>query len=92
MESYSTETIKACTCEEAWWEDSSAIFADCVVLGSSIIAYQLNSFKYFSKEANEVTYELARSCFCNDLSCIWVDEFSDFILCKSTNDVTIVGN
>jgi hypothetical protein len=65
MESDSIETIKACTGEETWWGESSAIFADCVDLASLM---DWVSFKHCPMEENEAAHELARSSFSNKLS------------------------
>jgi ribonuclease HI len=64
-ESDSIETIHACTGEHSWWNESAAIFADCVDLASLI---DLMSFKHCPKEANEVAHELARNSFSYKLS------------------------
>jgi ribonuclease HI len=85
MESDSTETVEACSGEEMWWGESSAIFADCVDL-ASLIGNVI--FKYCPREANEVAHELARFCFSSRSSCNWVDEPPSFLLEKLINDVT----
>jgi hypothetical protein len=81
----STGHLLACTGKEAWWGESSAIFADCVDLASLIESV---SFKYCPREANEATNELARSNFSNKLSSSWLDEPSGFILSRIVNDVS----
>lgn len=86
-ESDSLEVIEACSGQEAWWGDSSAVFADCVDLAAQIGRV---SFNHCRREANEVAHELARLCFVDIRSCNWVDEPPSFILGKLINDVTIV--
>jgi hypothetical protein len=85
MESDSTKTVETCSCEEMWWGESSAIFADCVDL-ASLIGNVI--FKYCPREANKVAHELARFCFSSRSSCNWVDESPSFLLEKLINDVT----
>jgi ribonuclease HI len=60
MESDSIETVEACTGDEAWWGESSAIFAGCVDLASLIDKV---SFKHCPREANKVAHDIARFCF-----------------------------
>jgi hypothetical protein len=81
------ETIQACTGEHTWWNESAAIFADCVDLASLI---DLVSFKHCPREVNEVAHELARSSFSNKLSSSWFEEPPDFIISRIVNDVTIL--
>jgi hypothetical protein len=45
-ETDSLETVEACTGGEAWWGQSSAVFADCVDLAALIDTVQ---FKHFSE-------------------------------------------
>jgi ribonuclease HI len=87
MESDSLETIEARTGDEAWWGDSSAVFADCVDLCSMIDKI---SFKHCSRMANEVAHEIARDCYSSESSCNWVAEPPSFLLEKLINDVTIL--
>jgi ribonuclease HI len=86
-ESDSMETIQACMGEHSWWNESAAIFADCVDLAWLI---DLVSFKHCPGETNEVAHELARSSFSNKLSSSWFDEPPDFIISRIVNDVTIL--
>ena len=86
-ESDSLEVIEACSGEEAWWGESSAIFADCVDLITQIGTV---TFRHCPREANEVAHELARLCFVEKRSCNWVDEPPSCIIGKLVNDVTIV--
>jgi ribonuclease HI len=85
MESDSKETVDACTGSEIWWGESAAIFADCVDLAALIDKV---SFKHCPREANEVAHEIASNSFSSRNSYNWVDEPSDFIICKLLNDVT----
>jgi hypothetical protein len=71
MESDSTETVDACSGDEPWWGESSAIFADCVNLAALVGNV---FFKHCPREANKVAHELARVCFSSISSCNWVDE------------------
>jgi ribonuclease HI len=80
------ETIEACTGAEAWWGESSAVFADCVDLMTLIGEVQ---FLYCPREANGAAHELARACFNDKISCNWVDEAPSSILSKLIEDVTI---
>jgi ribonuclease HI len=84
MESDSTETVDACSGDEPWWGESSAIFADCVDLAALVGNV---SFKHCPREANEAAHELARVCFSSISSCNWVDEPPSFLLEKLINDV-----
>jgi ribonuclease HI len=85
IESDSIETIEACTGEEIWWNESAAVFADCVDLASE---FDMLEFKYFPREANQVANEIAKISFLNKNSCIWVDEHPSFPLSTLINDVT----
>jgi ribonuclease HI len=86
-ESDSTETIEACNGESRWWNQSSAIYAECVDLIPSIGSVR---FKTCPREANQVAHNIARFCFSNNISCNWVDEPPSFILDSLTNDVTVL--
>jgi ribonuclease HI len=86
-ESDSTDTIEACNGESRWWNQSSAIYAECVDLIPSIGSV---SFKFCPREANQVAHNIARFCFSNNISCNWVDEPPSFILDSLTNDVTVL--
>ena len=83
----SMETIEACSGDEIWWNDSAAIFADCIDLVSAI---GVVTFKHCPREANQVAHELARTSFCNNSTCRWLDDPPSFILGKLINDVTVV--
>jgi hypothetical protein len=83
-ESYSTETIDACNGESRWWNQSPAIYAECIDLIPSIGSV---SFKACSRETNQVAHNIARFCFSNNISCNWVDEPPSFIFDSLTNDV-----
>jgi ribonuclease HI len=85
MESDSIETVETCTGDEAWWGESSSIFADCVDLASQIDKV---SFKHCPREVNEVAHDIARFCFSSKAYCNWVDELPSFLLEKLINDVT----
>jgi hypothetical protein len=86
-ESDSTDIIEACSGEEAWWSESSAIFADCIDQVASIGTV---SFAHCPREANKVAPGLAQECFSSKVSCNWVDEPPQFILDAILNDVTIL--
>jgi ribonuclease HI len=86
-ESDSMETIEACTGEQMWWSESSAIYADCVDMAST---FESISFNHIPREANKVADDLAKFSFLNSLSCNWVDEPPSFILNNLIGDVTIV--
>jgi hypothetical protein len=60
IESDSTKTIPASTGEQSWWNESVAIFVDCIDLVSQIDKI---SFKVYPREANQVAHELARDSF-----------------------------
>jgi ribonuclease HI len=87
MESDSSATVNACTGEEVWWGDSSAVFADCVDLYSMVDKV---SFKQCSRSANEAAHEIARCCLSSVCSCNWVAEPPSFLLEKLINDVTVL--
>jgi ribonuclease HI len=84
-ESDSMETIEACSGGQRWWNESSAIFADCVDRVASIGEV---SFKFCPREANQVAHELARHSFSSKSSCTWDDDPPRFLLDKLLNDVT----
>jgi hypothetical protein len=84
MESDSIETVEACSGDEAWWGENSAIYIDY----ADLVALVGNAtFKYCPREANEAAHELARFCS-SSRSCNWVDEHPSFLLEKLINDVT----
>ena len=83
------ETIEACTGETRWWNESSAIFSDCI---DAVSAIGRVDFKFCPREANQAAHEIARFSFVNNLSCNWVDEPPSFLLYKLVNDVTIVDD
>jgi ribonuclease HI len=85
VESDSMETVEACTGEATWWNESSAIFADCVDLIALIGGVQI---QFCPREANEVAHEIARDCFNSKISCNWVDEPPCFIIPQLISDVT----
>jgi ribonuclease HI len=87
MESDSIECVEARTGNEAWWGESSAIFADCVDIRSFIDEV---SFKHCPREANEAADEVARVCCASKISCNWVDNPPSFLLEKLINDVTVL--
>ena len=70
-ESDSLETVQACTGDETWWNESAAIFADCVTLVAEIGSV---SFSFYPREANRVAHSLAKHCFSVKNSCNWVDK------------------
>lgn len=84
-ESDSTEIVEACSGKEQWWNESAAIFADCMDLSTLI---DIVIFKHCPREANEVAHELAKSCFSAMTSRSWIDEPPSYILDKLPNDVT----
>jgi hypothetical protein len=86
-ESDSTDIIDACKGDERWWNEASAVFADCVDLATSIGDV---SFSHCPREANGVAHELARFCYSNCLSCNWIDEPPRFLLDSLLNDVTVL--
>jgi hypothetical protein len=81
----SLETTQACSGEEHWWTDPTAIYADCIDLASSIGSV---CFKHCLREANQTAHELARDSFPSKSSCNWDDEPPSFILNCLVNDVT----
>jgi ribonuclease HI len=87
VESDSSETIEACSGKSRWWNQSSAIYAECVDL---VPAIGLVSFKVCSREANQVAHNIARFFFSNNISCNWVDEPPSFIFDSLTNDVVVL--
>jgi ribonuclease HI len=67
-ESDSVETIEACSGDLRWWNESSAIFADCVDKAASIGSV---TYKFCPREANQVAHTLARHSFSNKMNCNW---------------------
>jgi ribonuclease HI len=55
------ETIEACSGVERWWTESSAIYADCVDLMTTMIGEVM--FKFCPREANKVSHDLARDAY-----------------------------
>jgi ribonuclease HI len=86
-ESDSLETIEACTGEDRWWNESAAIYADCIDTASNIGDV---SFKFCPREANQVAHELASYSYSNKISCNWDDDPPSFLLDKLLSDVTIL--
>jgi hypothetical protein len=76
-ESDSIETVQACTDEESWSGESSAIFAHFIDLATIIGNVK---FQHCPREVNGVAHELARACFSDKLSYNWVDEPPRFII------------
>ena len=87
-ESDSLETIEACTGDESWWNESVAVFADCVDLVAQIGSV---TFKHCPREANKVAHELASYSFCNSQTCNWIDDIPSFLVSSLINDVTIIA-
>jgi hypothetical protein len=85
-ESDSTDTIEACN-GESRWNQSSAIYAECVYL---IVSIGSVSFKICAREANQVAHNIARYCFSNNFFCNWIDEPTSFIFDSLTNDVIVL--
>jgi hypothetical protein len=53
-ESDSTNVIEACKGEDIWWNESSAIYADCTDIAVSIGSV---FFNYIAREANLVAHD-----------------------------------
>jgi ribonuclease HI len=86
-ESDSTDTIKACSGEFRWWNESTAIYADCIDISSAIGNV---SFSFCPREANQVAHEIAKFGYIHNQNCNWVDEPPSFILDRLVNDVTVL--
>jgi hypothetical protein len=87
MRSDSSDTVEACSGDQVWWGENSAIFADCV---DFVVLVRGVTFKHCLREANEVSHTLARDSFSNKTSCNWVDKPPRFLLDRLINDVTIL--
>jgi ribonuclease HI len=87
VESDSAETIQALTGENRWWNESSAIFADCIDIASNIGEVQ---FIFCPRDANQVAHEIAKYSFQHKIACNWDDEPPSFLLDKLLNDVTMI--
>jgi hypothetical protein len=87
VESDSLETIEACTGEHRWWNDSAAVYADCMDKPSNIGDI---CFKFCPREANQVAHELASYSYSNKISCNWDDDPPSFVLDKLLSDKTIL--
>jgi ribonuclease HI len=85
-ESDSSETIEAFTGEQRWWNESAAIYAECI---DKITNIGEVSFKLCPREANQVAHELARYSYSNKISCNWDDDPPSCLLDRLLNDVTI---
>ena len=72
-----------------WWNESTAIFADCVDLVTSI---GVVTFNHCPREANGVADELARHSFADKNSCNWVDDPPRYLLDKLLNDVIVLND
>jgi ribonuclease HI len=59
-ESDSSKIIIACKGDDRWWNDASAVFADCV---DTVTTIGDVSFNHCLREANKVAHELSRFCF-----------------------------
>lgn len=86
-ESDSMEIIDACTGESTWFDESAAIFADCVDMATLIGKV---SFVHCPRNANRVAHEIARFGFSSKSTCNWVDEPPSFLLPSLLNDVTVI--
>jgi ribonuclease HI len=86
-ESDSTETIEACSGESTWWNESTAIYADCIDISSATANV---SFSFCPREANQAAHEIAKFGYIHNQSCNWVDEPPSFILDRLVNDVTVL--
>jgi ribonuclease HI len=86
-ESDSAETIEACSGESRWWNESAAIYADCIDISTMIGNVK---FKSCPREANQVAHQIAKFSFLNNQTCNWVDEPPSFILDRLVNDVTVL--
>jgi hypothetical protein len=74
------------TGDQVWWNESVAIFANCVDLVSQIGSV---SSKHCLKGANVVAHELAKHSFTCNRSFSWDVEAPHFIVRKLINNVTI---
>jgi ribonuclease HI len=79
-ESDSVETIEACSGESRWWNESTAIYSDCIDISTLIGTVK---FKSCPREANQVALEIAKFSFLHNQTCNWVDEPPSFILDSS---------
>jgi hypothetical protein len=86
-ESDSIDTIEACNGDSRWWNQSSAIYTECVDLIPFIGSV---SFKLCLRKSNQVAHNIARYCFSNSISCKWVDEPPSFIFDSLINDVIVL--
>jgi ribonuclease HI len=85
-ESDSIETVEACNGEQRWWNDSAAIFADCIDIVTNIGDI---SFRCCPRDANQVAHELAKYSYAHKISCNWDDDPPSFLLDRLLNDVKI---
>jgi hypothetical protein len=83
------EVIQKCEREEAWWDESVTIYADCVDVRSNIGSV---IFKHCLREANQIAHDLSTFIFANKKSCIWTDETPSFLVSMLIDNVRCVGN
>jgi hypothetical protein len=79
--------VEACSTGHRWYNDSTAIFADCVDLIAGLVNVK---FKHCPREANKVADELTSFCFQSSNSCNWVDDPPSFILQTLLDDATVM--
>jgi hypothetical protein len=86
-ESDCMEVIQYCSGENQMWNDTIAIYADCLEKAGIIGKVE---FKFCPREINNVAHSIARSCFSSKSDCTWVDEPPSFLLQPLLHDVTIL--
>jgi hypothetical protein len=70
-----------------WWNESVAIYADCIDISMLIGTVK---FKSCPRKANQVALEIAKFSFLHNQTRNWVDEPPSFILDRLVNDVTVL--
>jgi hypothetical protein len=85
-ESDSSETSEALIREQRWWNESATIYAECTDKVTNISDI---SFKFCSRETNQVAHELAKYSYSNKISCTWDNDPPSFLLDRLLNDVII---
>jgi ribonuclease HI len=83
----SIDVIEACKGESTWWNELSAIYADCTDI---VVSIGCVTFGHIMREANEVAHELAKYSHSNRVSCSWSGDPPSFILDRIINDVTVL--
>jgi ribonuclease HI len=86
-ESDSLEVINIMDGRERIWNESAAIYVDCIASAGMI---GQTYFQHFPREANKTAHVIAKHSFDLHISCTWDDEPPSFLSQILLDDVTIL--